>query len=406
MKRRDLRIVWSANSIHSNSGYAVFSQMLLSRMVEDGWPVAHIGWWGIEGVKLDVDLGQFNPRFKGLTLPIYPRMNEPFGGDALVEHSKDFKADVVFAMQDLWTINPQYLQQLPRFVPYFPVDKDPLPLNIAQLLPYCYRLISFSQFGHDILKKSGWASNLILEGTDTELFKPQDKAQARAQIGIDPNAFVFGMFAANKENPPRKGWQEALEAFAMFYKKHPEALLYCKIQQRAPTGFPIESYARYLDISHRVVFASPYDSVFKGGPLVISQDMNAIDVHLHPSQTEGFGLTPIEAQSCGTPTIVADNTSQPELVIDGLTGWVAKCMKPRYTADDSFVHPADPQSVYECMEKAYKALKKNPKKVAKDSRDYVLGKYNIDTIYKEKWVPFLERIQSEILRGLSPNVTY
>ncbi|HZB46086.1 MAG TPA: glycosyltransferase, partial [Pyrinomonadaceae bacterium] len=41
---------------------------------------------------------------------------------------------------------------------------------------------------------------------------------------------------------------------------------------------------------------------------------------VYPSYFEGFGLPPLEAMQCGTPVVVADRTSLPEVVGDaGLT---------------------------------------------------------------------------------------
>jgi len=46
------------------------------------------------------------------------------------------------------------------------------------------------------------------------------------------------------------------------------------------------------------------------------------DLFLFPSQEEGFGLTVAEAQACGLPVLVADNSSLPERVKDKETGFV------------------------------------------------------------------------------------
>ena len=43
---------------------------------------------------------------------------------------------------------------------------------------------------------------------------------------------------------------------------------------------------------------------------------NAAWMHVHPSYYEGFGLTPLEAMACGTPTIVSNVSSLPEVVGD------------------------------------------------------------------------------------------
>ena len=394
MKRRDLKIVFSSNGCFTNSGYGVFSRDILCRMIEDGWNVKHIAWWGLEGYPVELDLGQFSKRFKGLKLPVYPRMEDVWGGDALVRQSNE--VDVSFTMQDIWTLNPAYLQQVKRWIPYVPIDKSPAPNLVTQRFPYAYRIVTFSQFGHDELAKAGYASTLILEGIDTKIFKKQDRNKARAKFKIPHNAFVFGMVAANKENPPRKGYAEALEAFSIFVKSHPEAKLFIHTQQRSPTGFPIVAYARHLDIEKHIIFPDDFLAVYGSDSYVIREEMSAFDVLLHPSQTEGFGLTPVEAMSVGTPVIVANNTSQPELIIDGKTGWICDIGHKRFTADNSYVEEANVQSLVSKMEEAYKTLN-SKNTIAKDCREHVINKYNIDTIYKEKWSPFLERIQKEIL---------
>jgi glycosyltransferase involved in cell wall biosynthesis len=44
---------------------------------------------------------------------------------------------------------------------------------------------------------------------------------------------------------------------------------------------------------------------------------NAADAFIYPSLYEGFGLPPLEAMACGTPTIVSHATSLPEVVGEG-----------------------------------------------------------------------------------------
>jgi glycosyltransferase involved in cell wall biosynthesis len=42
----------------------------------------------------------------------------------------------------------------------------------------------------------------------------------------------------------------------------------------------------------------------------------AAHCHVHPAHYEGFGLPPLEAMACGTPTIVSNTSSLPEVVGD------------------------------------------------------------------------------------------
>lgn len=401
MKRRDLKILFSSNGVHTNSGYGTEMRDLLYRFLEDGWPVAMNSFWGVQGFPVTLhgeDLIKDTDRFKGLKLKCYPSMDNPWGSDGLLAHGQNYGANVVMTMQDVWTLDANHLRQLKYFIPYCPIDKDPVPVGVLEKLQFAYRIVTFSKFGQKALQRAGFTSTLILEGTDTNIFKPLDKVKMRQEMNVPQDAFIFGMIAANKENPPRKGFQEALEAFAMFYKNHPEAMLFLHTQQMSPTGFPIQQYAQHLGFANRILFMNPYQAVWGSDSFTINKEMNCFDVLLHPSQTEGFGLTVVEAQSAGIPAIVNNCHSMPELVVEGKTGFICQADKPRWTNDNSFTYPANVESLYEQMEKVYKLVKENPNKVALDCRKHIKANYNIDTLVKDNWIPFLNKLQDEILQ--------
>lgn len=387
-KKRELRTIWNSNGLHTNSGYGVEMQLLLPRLARDGWPIGHIAFWGLDGTAVE---------FKDYPgIKIYPKMGEPFGADAMFHHSRDYKADAVMSFQDLPPLNPQFLQQLKTWIPWVPIDKTPVPPEVLTRLRYAYKIVTFSKFGQQELEKAGFTSTLILEGTDTEIYKPMDKTKARKELGIPENIFLFGMVAANKENPPRKGFQEALEAFKLFHDKHPEAGIIFLNQQEAPGNFPIKGFAQHLGILANCYFIDPYKSIHGGGPQEIPQLMNTFDILLHPSQTEGFGLTVIEAGACGVPVVVNDCTSMPEMVVQGVTGGICKSGKPRWATDNAWVYPADVDSLYEQMEIVYNMLKTDPEKVKKDCREHIVKNYNIETTAK-KWTEVLEDLQEDLL---------
>ena len=397
-KRRDLRILVNTNAPHANSGYSIEMRDVLYRLVEDGWQIAISAFYGVEGgpavIKYPPNL---NPRFEGLEIKHYPKMSEPWGSDGMYFHGLNWNANVVLSMQDIWTLDPTFLSKIKVWIPWLPIDKEPLPINVIEKLRYAYKIMCFSKFGYDLLLKAGFSSTFIYEGTDVEIFKPGDKMEARKKLGLPQDLFLFSMVGANKENPPRKGYQEALEAFKLFYDKHPEAAILFHTQQVAPTGFPIKQFANHLGIVHRIFFMDDYQAMFLSTSDTIATEYQACDALLHPSQTEGFGLCLIEAQSCGKPAIIQNCQSMPELIIEGKTGFGAKTLYKRFTADLSFVNTADPQSVYECMEKTYQLLKKDEKQVAKDCREWIVNNFNIDTLVRDKWIKLFEELQEELL---------
>lgn len=406
MKDRRMRISWLSNGIHTNSGYGAYSRDILFRMARDGWQVCQVANWGVQGYPAFLH-GEdvIDDRFKGVKIKLYPPMNDQFGSDALYHHSKDFKANVAFVMLDIWGLQPDPIQKLISegiaFVPYAPIDKDPAPPNVLEKMKMASKIISFSKFGQKKLEEAQFSSTLILEGTDTELFKPMDKQECRRELHLPPDLFIFGMVAANKENPPRKGFQEALEAFKLFQDKHPEAGLFIHTQQPGPAGFPVIPFASHIGINMKQFFLmDEYTAVFNSDFKTIRKEMNAMDVLLHPSQTEGFGLTVVEAASCGTPAIVNNTTSMPEMVIDGVTGEICQTKGKRFTNDLSWVEPADVNSLHEKMESIYEKLKKNPTKIQKACRDHIVKNYNIDTQYETLWIPVLEKLQTKLLGSI------
>lgn len=387
-KRRDLKLLWHSNAPWSFSGYGTFTGQLARRLRDDGWKIALSCNYGLQGTPIE---------WEGIKC--YPSIADPIGGDALIPHAQEFGANAVFVMQDIWTLNPAYMSQIKVLIPYVPIDKSPVPQNVLSNLRFAYKIITFAQFGHDELAKSGFSSQLIVEGTDTNIFKPLNKKkELRQKMALPENAFIWCMIGANKENPPRKGFQEALEGFKAFHDQHPDsAMLISYAQQTNPGGFPIKEFVHYLGLDANVFYPNDYLTAITGSSTMMNEFYNASDALLHPSQTEGFGLCIIEAQSAGIPVVIQNSHSMPALIQEGKTGFGASTLYDRFVNDLGFVKVADPKSVAECMEKTYQILKENPEQVSRDCRVNVVANFNIDTLFKEKWVPLLESLQERIL---------
>ena len=122
-----------------------------------------------------------------------------------------------------------------------------------------------------------------------------------------------------------------------------------------------------------------------------------------PSQTEGFGLTCIEAQACGKPVITSTAHSMPELIIPDKTGALVETNSRWFHNMLSFWEHPDPRSIYDAMEKVYAMVKENSEQVAKDCRAYIEENFNIDVLFRERWLPLLEGLQDEILPKLTPS---
>jgi len=392
-KRRELRILWNSNAFWSNSGYGVETKEILGRLLDDGWPVGHIAFYGLESFPQMMDIP--SPK-GGHKIKVYPKMGHAYGSDALLHCGRDFKAHVVFTMQDVWTLDPNHLRQLRMFIPYVPIDQEPIPPHVLERLKFANRIITFSKFGHKALEKAGIFSDLIVEGTNVDIFKPMKKKEARKKLNLPQDIFLFGVIGANKDNPPRKGYQEMLEAFNIFQKKHPEARMMFHTQQMSPTGFPIIPFAKHLGCNKKIFIMDHIRGTHFFDSEKVAMELSAFDICLHTSQTEGFGLVIVESQSCGIPVIVTRGMSMPELVQEGKTGEIVEVASKRFSPAQGYWFVPSVPSIVEKMEVLYKKLhEKNT--IAKDCRDFIVKNYNIDTIVKTKWIPYLEKLQKEIL---------
>ena len=148
-------------------------------------------------------------------------------------------------------------------------------------------------------------------GHDPARFRPlpaQDVAALRRRAGLPER---FWLFVGTLE--PRKNLVTLLRAYA-------------QLQQRLPL---VIGGARGWD--HEPVFSAVErlnlgDSVRFTGYLPAEELAlwyNAAEVFVYPSLHEGFGMPVLEAMACGTPVIVADASSLPEVA-----GADATCLPP------------------------------------------------------------------------------
>lgn len=386
MKKQEskkLRVLWNSNAMWATSGYATQMGELLPLIQREGYPVGCINFYGLDGGILEID---------GITH--YPKIADVWGNDAIIAHGAHFKADVTMTLQDIWVLDPNAMKQAKRIICYVPIDHEPIPPAILERLRLCYRVIAPSPFAHRELLNAGIQSTYIPWTVDTDTFVPMtNKEEIRKGIGLPPDFFIFGMVAANKDNPPRKSFQEAMDAFKMFHDKHPKSAIYFHTLVDQQGGFPIREYAKFLGINDFVYHPPPYAMLFNIKRPELAKAYNAFDCYLSPSRNEGMGVPIIESQSCGIPAIVTDFTAMRDLVIDGETGYKVKVASKSFTPLLSYVGVPDTQSIYDSMEKVFRA---DRQKMGVKARQLIVENYDTKRTFKEKWVPYLKLLEDEI----------
>ncbi|MGV8968698.1 MAG: glycosyltransferase, partial [Cellulomonas sp.] len=144
---------------------------------------------------------------------------------------------------------------------------------------------------------------VVPPGVDLEVFKPGDRAAARAEVGLPQDAHVL-LFVGRIQ--PLKAPDVLLRAAAHLLSRRPELrqrLMVAVLGGPSGSGLgkprALHELAQQLGIDAQVRFVPPVDRP------TLAQWYRAADLVAVPSYSESFGLVAIEAQACGTPVIAA-----------------------------------------------------------------------------------------------------
>jgi D-inositol-3-phosphate glycosyltransferase len=159
---------------------------------------------------------------------------------------------------------------------------------------------------------------VVHPGVDTTVFRPGRLAEAREQLGIEPDAAMV-LFAGRIQ--PLKAPDVLLRAAAVMLQRDPalRRRLVVAIVGGA-SGSGLDQPTALSDLSVELGI----DDVVRFVPTVGQRELAdwyaAASVVCVPSHNESFGLVAIEAQACGTPVVAARVGGLSTAVSDGVTG--------------------------------------------------------------------------------------
>ena len=381
----EMKITWMSNAPWCASGYGNQTRLFCTRLKESGHDVSIIALWGLEGGMLT---------WNGI--PTYPKGLATWSNDIAAAHTVNAGSDILITLFDAWPLVPEQLQQHGvRWIPWYPVDMDPIPPAVARNVGKAYDRIVFSKFGQRMTEQAGMSCHYVPHGVDTKVFRPLDQAEARKSIGWPNDKFIIGMVAANKGNPSRKALAEHLLAFKKLHDKHDDTLLYLHTSSGANGeygGINLPQLALELGLERAVFYADQYNyHMGYPDPYMVAM-YNSLDVHALASMGEGFGIPIVEAQACGCPVIVGDWTANGELCF---SGWkvARKDASPYYTPIGSYQFVPGVDALAECMENAYRM--NGNQDYRNRARDGALA-YDADKVLEKYWMPVLAKIAENI----------
>jgi N-acetyl-alpha-D-glucosaminyl L-malate synthase BshA len=143
---------------------------------------------------------------------------------------------------------------------------------------------------------------------DLEKFKKQKKEHFKK--AICPNGEALIVHTSNFRKVKRV--QDVVKVFANLHNEIPSKLL---MIGDGPERTRAENMCRDLDINDAVRFLGKLEAV--------EEVLSVADLFLMPSEKESFGLAALEAMACEVPVISSDAGGLPELIIQGVTGFMS-----------------------------------------------------------------------------------
>lgn len=378
-----MRILFYSNAPWASTGYGNPTRLMVQHLNNLGHPMAVACNYGLKGSKIEADNGVI----------FYPGGYDANSNDIVQAHADDFKADVIVSLYDVWPL--KFMGLKTPWIAWTPIDHSPVPEHVLEALKPAKKVVAFAEFGQIELKKANVAADFIPLGVDTGVFKPGDKLEARRRLGLPEDVFIAGMIAANKSSPPhRKCIPQAAQAFAEFYKTHPDSMLYLHTEESGlHSGLRLKPLLKELGLlgTEAIKVCDQYQYLI-GFPDPYMVDIyNAMDVLLSPSMSEGFGIPIVEAEACGTPVIATDFSSMPELVSGG---WLVTEYERYWSIQGGWQVMPYVSAITECLVKAYESKSK--------ADDYAERQYKARThaeLYDFEKV--VAPMWSDYLRGLT-----
>lgn len=216
----------------------------------------------------------------------------------------------------------------------------PLKNNLRYKIAYNYladKIVANSEATKStMLKSAPWLKperiKVIYNGVNPSVYNGENTIDLRNEFGLTKDDFVIGFVGRLSV---QKGVQYALEAFKSVYKKHPNVRLLICGDGELRTD--VEKFISENKLESKIHLAG-----FRND---IPNIMKTIDVLLTPSLWEGFGIVLIEAMASGKPCVATNTSSIPEIVEDGVSGFLVPSKDSQSIAEALIKMISDPQLV-------------------------------------------------------------
>lgn len=385
-----LTVLFHSNAPWVPTGYGTQTKQAVERFHRDGHAIAVNANYGLQGMKTLWD-----------DVPVFPMGVEAYSNDTVRANFAAWKAENpenpahVIVLFDAWTMPREMYEGIPVSI-WTMVDHQPIPPKVLSVLQWPnVTPIAVTKFGLEQMQRAGLSNaRYIPMAIDTDLYRPTetfDGKTGREIMGLpDEDLFIVSAINANKASGAggihRKAWAENILAFSIFAQDKPDARLYLHTERFGNHG------GLALDILCKAVGLKPEQFKFvnqhamhNGIPNeAMAAIYTATDCLLASTLGEGFGLTLLEAQACGTVAVCNNFTAQPELLGDG---WLTEGQPYWDGAQLAWFNTPNIPSIVDALEAAYARGRGRSEKAREHAKQY-----DADVVWERYWKPYLAEL--------------
>ncbi len=232
---------------------------------------------------------------------------------------------------------------LPKQVPQLWHVRDALPKNLVgwAIRRLASRMgvhvVAISQAIANDFRAGSWYEGEINVIYNAVTLDELSRGDLRAELGVAPDAFVVGMVG---QITPWKRQHDAIEAFELFHRDYPDSELWVVGAPKfRPENVKYEAYLKRL-VSEKGL--SRYVR-FLGFRQDVAGVMRAVNVLVVPSDNEPFGRVIVEAMLAERPVIGTRGGGIPEIIEDGVNGFLVAIGDVQAIADRLRALANDPE---------------------------------------------------------------
>ncbi len=378
-----MRILWQSASPLCNSGYGKVSRELITRLKAAGHSVTvatkhpHFGKYDWNGTEImpGQDIGYLN------------------------QLMKCGRFDYVFTLWDIWMLADKAKFPKDKWIAYVPIDTNEISKKLLTVVRDVGTPVAMSKHGLRAMEAAGLKPVYAPHGVDMSTLRPDAEARQAFRDGFnwDDETFVIGSVGLNYRDD-RKGFIPLMQAFKVFHERHPKSRLYIHTDAGLKGGdcIPFARIAMSLGIGDAVTWPDQMSYYLN----LIDEDWlraiyNGMDVFCLPTRGEGFGIPTVDAQACGVPVIITNNTTGPELC---KSGWLIDVHERdlRWLQNDAWRYEPQWDAVLEKMEQAHEEWRSGSfPQVASVVCESVL-EYDWPHVWDTYWEPLFTSLEEKL----------